>query len=75
MPRHRRIQPPQPARQGTELEPLLTMMDVQRILQLSKPKVYELMNMRGLPSLKIDGARRFERAKLQAWIEQQAEVS
>jgi excisionase family DNA binding protein len=58
-----------------ELEPLLTMADVQRILQLSKPKVYELMSGRGLPSLKIDGARRFERAALQAWIEQQRHVS
>jgi excisionase family DNA binding protein len=57
------------------LEPLLTMSDVQRILQLSKPKVYELMNTRGLPSLKIDGARRFEQAKLQAWIEQQRSIS
>ncbi len=51
------------------------MMDVQRILQLSKPKVYELIHTRGLPSLKIDRLRRFERAKLQAWIEQQREVS
>jgi excisionase family DNA binding protein len=57
------------------IEPLLTMQDVQMILQLSKPKVYELMNARGLPSLKIDGARRFERARVQAWIEQQREVS
>ena len=50
---------------------MLTIVEVQRILQLSKPKVYELMHSRGLPSLKIDGARRFERAKFQAWIEQQ----
>jgi excisionase family DNA binding protein len=75
MPRRKQLQPPQPARQATELEPLLTMMDVQRILQLSKPKVYELIHTRGLPSLKIDRLRRFERAKLQAWIEQQREVS
>ena len=58
-----------------ELEPLLTMADVQRILQMSKPKIYELMNTRGLPSLKIDGARRFERATLQAWIEHQRDAS
>ncbi len=74
MPRHKQMLPPQPT-PALMLEPLLTMVDVQRILQLSKPKVYELMNVRGLPSLKIDGARRFERAKLQAWIEQQREVS
>lgn len=75
MPRRKQLQPPQPARQITELEPLLTVGDVQRILHLSKPKVYELINARGLPSFKIDGARRFEPAKLQAWIEQQREVS
>lgn len=57
------------------LEPLLTMIEVQRMLQLRKPKVYELMRSRGLPSLNMDGARRFERAAFQAWIEQQKELS
>jgi hypothetical protein len=55
------------------LEPLLTMGDVQKILQLSKPKVYELMH-HGLPSFKIEGARRFERVQLLAWLEQQKHV-
>lgn len=71
----RKKQPAPPANQTQELEPLLTIEEVQRILQLSKPKVYELMNVRGLPSLKIDGARRFERARLQSWIEQQRDSS
>ena len=75
MSRHKPVQPGLPVSPVKELEPLLTMIDVQRILQLSKPKVYELMHGRGLPSLKIDGARRFERAALQAWIEQQRNVS
>lgn len=75
MPRRKQMQPAQATIQAKELEPLLTMMDVQRILQLSKPKVYELMHGRGLPSLKIDGARRFERAALQTWIEQQRNAS
>jgi excisionase family DNA binding protein len=61
--------------QVKEIEPLLTIVEVQKILQLSKPKIYELMNERGLPSFKIDGARRFEKAKLQAWIEQQSNMS
>lgn len=74
MPRRKQVQPAQPALQAKELELLLTIADVQQILQLSKPKVYELMHGRGLPSLKIDGARRFERARLQAWIEQQNEA-
>jgi len=75
MPRHKQVQSSQLAMQAKELEPLLTMLDVQRILHLSKPKVYELMSGRGLPSLKIDGARRFERSQLQAWIERQRDVS
>jgi excisionase family DNA binding protein len=75
MPRREQSQTPQPVRQVTELEPLLTIADVQRILGLSKPKVYDLINTRGLPSLKIDKGRRFERAMLQAWIEKQRNVS
>lgn len=69
MPR-RKTQPPQAAIQAKELEPLLTMWDMEKLLQLSKPKIYELM-ARGLPSLKIDGARRFRPSAVQAWIEQQ----
>ena len=75
MSRYKPVQQGLPVSPVKELEPLLTMIDVQKILQLSKPKVYELMHGRGLPSLKIDGARRFERAALQAWIEQQRNVS
>ena len=66
----KRTQTPK-VQQSLMINPLLTMEDVKRILGLSKPKIYELMNTRGLPSLKIDGARRFEPAKLQAWIEKQ----
>lgn len=73
MPR-RKPTSPLPSAPKPELEPLLTMMDVERILQLSKPKIYELMH-RGLPSLKLDGARRFERVRLLEWIEQQRQVS
>lgn len=52
------------------LVPLLTMRDMETLLHLSKPKIYELM-ARGLPSLKIDGARRFEPAAVQAWLNEQ----
>ena len=51
------------------LEQLLTVADVARILGLSKVKVYALLKS-GLPSVKIDGSRRFQPDKLQAWIEQ-----
>lgn len=76
MPRRKQA-PPLPAVSSgprPELEPLLTMADVERILQLSKPKIYELMH-RGLPSFKIDGARRFERVQLLSWLEQQKDAS
>jgi excisionase family DNA binding protein len=63
------------AQQSLVINPLLTIEDVQRILSLSKPKVYELMNTRGLPSVKIDGVRRFEPEALQAWIAQHRDVS
>lgn len=51
------------------IEQLLTVADVARILGLSKVKVYALLKS-GLPSVKIDGARRIQPGKLQAWIEQ-----
>ena len=57
------------------LQKLLTVPDVAAILGLSKVKVYELLKQRphGLPSVKIDGARRIQPRKLQAWIEQHSE--
>jgi excisionase family DNA binding protein len=57
------------------LQKLLTVADVAAILGLSKVKVYELLKQRpnGLPSVKIDGARRIQPKKLQAWIEQHSE--
>jgi len=57
------------------LQKLLTVTDVAAILGLSKVKVYALLKQRpnGLPSVKIDGARRVQPRKLQAWIEQHSE--
>lgn len=57
------------------LQKLLTVPDVAAILGLSKVKVYALLKQRpdGLPSIKIDGARRIQPAKLQAWIERHSE--
>lgn len=62
---------PQTQPQAVVLEPLLTMSDIEKVLQLSKPKIYELM-AQGLPSLKIDGARRFQPSAVKAWIDSQA---
>ncbi len=57
------------------LQKLLTVTDVAAILRLSKVKVYDLLKQRpdGLPSVKINGARRIQPAKLQAWIERHSE--
>jgi excisionase family DNA binding protein len=54
---------------------LLTVAQVAAILDLSKVKVYALLKQRPnrLPSVKIDGARRIQRKKLETWIEQHCE--
>lgn len=76
MPRRKQAPPPQVSSGPMpEFEPLLTIADVQKILLLSKPKVYQLMHTNGLPSLKLNGARRFERVQLLAWLEQQRNAS
>ena len=56
---------------AAEVKRLLKVGDVADILGVSKVKVYDLLKS-GLPSVKIDGARRVQPEKLQAWIEQQS---
>jgi excisionase family DNA binding protein len=51
------------------MKKLLKVEEVADILGVSRVKVYLLLR-NGLPSVKIDGARRFQPDKLQAWIEQ-----
>ena len=63
-----RKQPPPPA-SVSHLQKLLKVEEVADILGVSRVKVYLLLRS-GLPSVKIDGARRFQPDKLQAWIEQ-----
>jgi excisionase family DNA binding protein len=62
---------PQPIEslQLTGVKKLLKVEDVADILGVSRVKVYLLLR-NDLPSVKIDGARRFQPDKLQAWIEQ-----
>ena len=55
------------------MQHLLTVGDVASILHLSRVKVYELIKRDGLPTLKINGARRIQPGKLQRWIEQHSE--
>jgi len=53
----------------TGVKKLLKVEEVADILGVSRVKVYLLLR-NGLPSVKIDGARRFQPDKVQAWIEQ-----
>jgi excisionase family DNA binding protein len=66
-----RKQPPQPA-SVSQIQKLLKVEEVADILGVSRFKVYLLLRS-GLPSVKIDGARRFQPERIQAWIEQQSD--
>ena len=59
--------------QPVVMQNLLTVGDVASILRLSRVKVYELIKRDGLPTLKINGARRIQPGKLKTWIEQHSE--
>ena len=59
--------------QPVVMQNLLTVAEVASILRLSRVKVYELIKRGGLPSFKINGARRIQPGKLKTWIEQHSE--
>ena len=59
--------------QPVVMQNLLTVGDVASILRLSRVKVYELMKRDGLPTLKINGARRIQPGRLKTWLEQHSE--
>jgi excisionase family DNA binding protein len=56
--------------QPSVIQHLLTVDDACSILGLSRVKVYDLIKRDGLPTVKINGARRIQPSKLLAWIEQ-----
>ena len=51
------------------LQPLLCIPDVARILQLSRPKVYDLINFEGLPVMRFGRAVRVSPRALQRWMD------
>ena len=55
------------------MQNLLTVDDACSILRLSRVNIYDLIKKVGLPTVKINGARRIQPGKLQAWIEQHSE--
>ena len=59
---------------GGSLLPLLCMVDVCKMLKLSRPKIYDLMN-EGLPVIRFGRALRFSPTSLQAWLKQREEIA
>ena len=56
-----------PTFQDDPLEPLLTIPDVMRLLQVSRPKVYDLI-AEGLPIIHFGRAVRFSPASFRRWL-------
>ncbi len=72
----KRVLTPQPQiQEPIVLEKLLTTQDIADMLQLSIVKVYRLINFSGLPSVKIDGSRRFKPSEVKEWLQQHTEAS
>ena len=47
---------------------MLTIEDVQKILNIKKTKAYQLVNTPGFPALRIDSMVRIPEDKLEDWI-------
>ena len=67
---------PDPAGSGTRAEAkrdapaeLLTTRQLMEFLQLSRTKVWELVQKEGLPAFKIGGDYRYIRSEVLAWLE------
>ena len=54
------------------LPAMLTMRQVQEVLGISRPKVYELAHTQGFPAIRIGRTIRVPRQSLVTWIEAQA---
>jgi len=59
--------PPDPA--SLPDEPFLTTRELMEFLNLSRTKLWELVNKEGLPAFKIGGDYRYRRAEVLAWLE------
>jgi excisionase family DNA binding protein len=58
-------------KQPTAKPLFLTVPDVAIVLGVCPATVYNLMNRKGLPSLKIGSMRRIDQESLQKWLKQQ----
>lgn len=50
---------------------MLTVKDVQRLLKISRPEAYRLVNQRGFPAIRFGRAIRVPKDALVHWIEAQ----
>lgn len=57
---------------SSELPLVLTMRQIQEIIGLSRPKVYELAHTRGFPVIRFGRALRVPRDSFLRWLDQQA---
>lgn len=48
---------------------LLTTRELMDYLQISRTKVWEMVNKKGLPAFKLGGDYRYRRAEVDAWLE------
>ena len=48
---------------------LLTTRDLMDYLQISRTKVWEMVNKKGLPAFKLGGDYRYRRAEVDTWLE------
>ncbi len=67
----RKSQPSQEPALQEELEPLLDMTELTKILRVCRPKIYDLMRQKGLPSVMIGDRRFFIRSSILLWMKQQ----
>ena len=57
-----------------ELQPLLTIADVCKLLHLSRPMIYVLIDQ-GLPVIRFGKAVRFSPTSLQRWLARREEIA
>jgi excisionase family DNA binding protein len=61
--------PPEMTLPSENGEELLSTRDLMRFLNLSRTKIWELVNHEGLPAFKIGGDYRYRKNEVVAWLE------
>ena len=57
-----------------QLQPLLCMAEVCKLLHVSRPTIYDLI-AEGLPVIRFGRAVRFSQSSLQAWLKQRERIA